>query len=106
MPLTPLIFALFLKKIKNFPNIIRYNNLLFLTLRPGLEQKQKFFKLTLKYFIIKVMKRTTMKEYTTPTAEVCSVKVEKGFFVSQNTDLTYGGAGSAGTIENGGSYEL
>ena len=52
------------------------------------------------------MKRTTMKEYTTPTAEVCSVKVEKGFFVSQNTDLNYGGAGAAGTLENGGSYEL
>ena len=38
--------------------------------------------------------------------ELCSVKVEKGFFVSQNTDLTYGDAGAAGTIENGGSYEL
>ena len=52
------------------------------------------------------MKHTTMKEYKTPTAEVCSVKVEQGFFVSQNADLNYGGAGSAGTIENGGSYEL
>ena len=45
-------------------------------------------------------------EYATPTMEVCSVNVEKGFFVSQNTDLTYGEGGSAGTIENGGSYEL
>ena len=79
---------------------------MFLTLRPGLEQKLRFFKLTFKYLIIKVMKRTFVKEYTTPTAEVCSVKVEKGFFVSQNTDLNYGSAGSAGTIENGGSYEL
>ena len=79
---------------------------MFLTLCPGLEQKQKFFKLTLKYFIIKVMKRTTMKEYTTPTAEVCSVKVEKGFFVSQNPDLTYGDEGAAGAIVNGNSYEL
>ena len=52
------------------------------------------------------MKRTTMKEYLTPMVEVCSVKVEKGFFVSQNTDLNYGDAGSAGTIVNGGSYEL
>ena len=52
------------------------------------------------------MKRTFMKEYSAPTAEVCSVEVEKGFFVSQNTDLNYGGIGSAGTIENGGSYEL
>ena len=52
------------------------------------------------------MKRTTMMEYTTPKMEVCSVNVEKGFFVSQNTDLNYGDAGSAGTIVNGGSYEL
>ena len=52
------------------------------------------------------MKRTTMKEYFTPEVEVCSVKVEKGFFVSQNPDLHYGGAGAAGTIENGDSYEL
>ena len=52
------------------------------------------------------MKRTTMKEYTTPSMEVLSVKAEKGFFVSQNTDLTYGDAGAAGTIENGNSYEL
>ena len=52
------------------------------------------------------MKRTFMKEYSAPTMEVCSVKVEKGFFVSQNTDLNYGDAGSAGTIVNGGSYEL
>ena len=53
------------------------------------------------------MKRTFMMEYSAPTAEVCSVKAEKGFFVSQNTDLNYGGAGAAGgTLENGGSYEL
>ena len=52
------------------------------------------------------MKRTFVKEYTTPKMELCSVKVEKGFFVSQNTDLNYGDAGSAGTIVNGGSYEL
>ena len=52
------------------------------------------------------MKRTTMKEYTTPAMEVLSVEVEKGFFVSQNIDLTYGDAGAAGTIENGDSYEL
>lgn len=52
------------------------------------------------------MKRTTMKEYTTPKMKLCSVKVEKGFFVSSNTDLNYGGAGNAGTVENGGSYEL
>lgn len=52
------------------------------------------------------MKRTTILEYATPAVEVLSVKAEKGFFVSQNTDLTYGDAGAAGTIENGGSYEL
>ena len=52
------------------------------------------------------MKRTTMMEYTTPMVEVCSVKAEKGFFVSQNIDLTYGDAGAAGTIEDGNSYEL
>ena len=52
------------------------------------------------------MKRTFMMEYSAPMVEVCSVKAEKGFFVSQNTDLSYGDAGSAGTIENGGSYEL
>ena len=52
------------------------------------------------------MKRTTILEYATPAVEVLSVKAEKGFFVSQNTDLTYGEAGAAGAIENGGSYEL
>ena len=52
------------------------------------------------------MKRTTIKEYTTPAMEVLSVKAEQGFFVSQNTDLNYGDAGAAGAIENGGSYEL
>jgi hypothetical protein len=45
-------------------------------------------------------------EYFTPSVEVLSVEVEKGFFVSQNTDLNYGDAGAAGAIENGGSYEL
>lgn len=45
-------------------------------------------------------------EYTAPMLEVCSVKAERGFFVSQNPDLTYGDAGNAGAIENGGSYEL
>ncbi len=38
--------------------------------------------------------------------ELCSVKVEKGFFVSQNPDLTYGEEGAAGAIGNGNSYEL
>ncbi len=52
------------------------------------------------------MKRTTMKEYLTPEMEILSVNAEQGFFVSQNTDLNYGGAGAAGTLENGGSYEL
>ena len=53
------------------------------------------------------MKRTFMKEYSAPTMEVCSVKVENGFFVSQNTDLNYGDAGAAGgTLGNGGTYEL
>ena len=52
------------------------------------------------------MKRTTMKEYLTPEVEVCSVKAEMGFFVSQNPDLTYGEEGAAGAIVNGNSYEL
>ena len=52
------------------------------------------------------MKRTTIAEYSTPNVEVLSVEVEKGFFVSQNPELTYGNAGAAGTIENGDSYEL
>ena len=52
------------------------------------------------------MKRTTMMEYTTPMVEVCSVKAEMGFFVSQNPDLMYGSEGAAGAIEDGGSYEL
>jgi hypothetical protein len=47
-----------------------------------------------------------MKEYTTPKMELCSVKVEKGFFVSSNTDLTYGEGGAAGAIGDGNSYEL
>ncbi len=45
-------------------------------------------------------------EYSAPEVDVCSVKVEAGFFVSQNPDLTYGSEGAAGTIENGNSYEL
>ncbi|MBR6655131.1 MAG: hypothetical protein IKL20_00810 [Alistipes sp.] len=52
------------------------------------------------------MKRTTVAEYITPSVEVLSVKVEAGFFVSQNPDLTYGGAGEAGAIGDGNSYEL
>lgn len=52
------------------------------------------------------MKRTTILEYATPSVEVCSVEAEKGFFVSQNPGWNYGEAGNAGTIENGGSYEL
>lgn len=52
------------------------------------------------------MKRTTIAEYSTPRVEVLSVEVEKGFFVSQNPDLTYGGAGDAGAIGDGNSYEL
>ena len=52
------------------------------------------------------MKRTTIAEYFTPSVEVLSVEVEKGFFVSQNPDLTYGEEGAAGAIVNGNSYEL
>ena len=52
------------------------------------------------------MKRTTIAEYSTPNVEVLSVEVEKGFFVSQNPDLTYGDAGAAGAIGDGNSYEL
>jgi len=44
--------------------------------------------------------------HVTPEMEVCSVKAEQGFFVSQNPDLTYGGAGEAGAIGDGNSYEL
>lgn len=44
--------------------------------------------------------------YVTPEMEVCSVKAEQGFFVSQNPDLTYGDAGNAGAIGDGNSYEL
>ena len=69
-------------------------------------EQETFFYKQFKYLIIKVMKRTTIMEYATPTMEVCSVKAEKGFFVSQNIDLTYGEAGAAGAIENGNSYEL
>ena len=52
------------------------------------------------------MRTNNFMEYTTPEVNVCSVKVEAGFFVSQNPDLTYGDAGAAGAIENGNSYEL
>ena len=78
----PLIFALFLKKTEKFPNIIRYNNLLLVPLRPGFEEKPKFCKLTIQINTQKIMKHTTMKEYKTPTAEVCSVKVESGYEAS------------------------
>ena len=44
--------------------------------------------------------------YAAPELDVCSVKAEMGFFVSQNIDLTYGEAGAAGAIENGNSYEF
>ena len=44
--------------------------------------------------------------YTTPSVEVCDIVAEKGFVVSQNPDLTYGGAGEAGAIGDGNSYEL
>lgn len=52
------------------------------------------------------MKRTAFEEYKAPNVDVCSVKAEAGFFVSQNPDLNYGSAGNAGAIENGESYEL
>ena len=52
------------------------------------------------------MRTNNFMEYTAPEVNVCSVKVEAGFFVSQNPDLTYGDAGAAGAIENGNSYEL
>ncbi len=51
------------------------------------------------------MKRLTFKEYTTPSVEVLSVEVEKGFIVS-NPDWKYGDQGAAGTIEDGNSYDL
>ena len=51
------------------------------------------------------MKRLTFKEYATPSVEVLSVEVEKGFIVS-NPDWQYGGQGAAGTITEGESYEL
>ena len=40
------------------------------------------------------MKRLTFKEYATPSVEVLSVEVEKGFIVS-NPDWQYGGQGAA-----------
>ena len=33
------------------------------------------------------MKHTTMKEYATPTAEVCSVEVENGYSASLSTGI-------------------
>lgn len=51
------------------------------------------------------MKRLTFKEYATPSVEVLSIMVEKGFIVS-NPDLTYGDQGAAGTITEGDSYDL
>ena len=33
------------------------------------------------------MKRTFMKEYSAPTAEVCSVEVEKGFSASLSSGI-------------------
>lgn len=53
-----------------------------------------------------LMKNLAGGGYAAPTVEVCFVKAEAGFFVSQNPDLTYGEAGAAGAIENGNSYEL
>ena len=50
------------------------------------------------------MKRLTFKEYATPSVEVLSVEVEKGFIVSP--DWQYGGQGAAGTITEGESYDL
>ena len=44
--------------------------------------------------------------YVAPAIDLCVVSAERGFFVSANSDLTYGGAGEAGTIEDGKSYEL
>ena len=44
--------------------------------------------------------------YTTPDIEIHSVTAEQGFFVSNNPDLDYGGAGAAGEIGDGGNYEL
>lgn len=44
--------------------------------------------------------------YTTPDIEIHSVAAEQGFFVSNNPDLDYGGAGAAGEIGDGGKYEL
>ncbi len=44
--------------------------------------------------------------YVAPAVELCVVSAERGFFVSQNSDLDYGGAGEAGTIGDGNNYEL
>ena len=51
------------------------------------------------------MKRLTFKEYTTPSVEVLSIVIEKGFIVS-NPDWSYGDQGEAGTITEGESYDL
>ena len=53
-----------------------------------------------------LMKNLAGGSYAAPTVEVCFVKAEAGFFVSQNDALNYGEAGAAGAIENGNSYEL
>ena len=53
-----------------------------------------------------LMKNLAGVGYAAPTVEVCFVKAEAGFFVSQNPELTYGEAGAAGAIGNGGEYEL
>lgn len=77
-----------------------------LNFAPNFRLKRIIFNKQTKYLIIKVMKRTTIMEYTAPMVEVCSVAAERGFFVSQNPGLNYGEAGNAGAIENGNSYEL
>jgi hypothetical protein len=46
------------------------------------------------------------EKYVAPAVELCVVSAERGFFVSSNSDLTYGDEGAAGAIGNGNSYEL
>ena len=53
-----------------------------------------------------ILKNLAVRGYVAPTVEVCFVKAEAGFFVSQNDALNYGEAGAAGTIGNGSEYEL
>ena len=43
--------------------------------------------LTFKYLIIKVMKRTTMKEYSTPEVKSYSVYAEKGYQASLSSGI-------------------